>query len=108
MAWNDGTDASGGGYSSLFLRPAYQDGLTRGATRGVPDVAANADPATAMAMEYSDGELRPATGTSASDPAVGGRDRPGRPASRTGTWASSTPPSTPSPAAPPTTAPSTT
>ena len=69
MAWNGGTDASGGGYSSLFPRPTYQDGVARaGATRGVPDVAANADSATAMALEYSDGELRPATGTSASTP----------------------------------------
>jgi subtilase family serine protease len=69
MAWNGGTDASAGGYSSQFPRPAYQDGLARaGATRGVPDVAANADSATAMALAYSDGELRPATGTSASTP----------------------------------------
>jgi subtilase family serine protease len=69
MAWNGGGDASGGGYSSLFPRPAYQDGLARaGATRGVPDVAANADSDTAMAIEYSDGELRLATGTSASTP----------------------------------------
>jgi subtilase family serine protease len=66
MAWNGGSDASGGGYSSLFPRPAYQDGVTRaGAARGVPDVAANADSETAMALEYSDGEFRPATGTSA-------------------------------------------
>ncbi len=69
MAWNGGTDASAGGYSKLFARPAYQDGLGRiGATRGVPDVAANAASATAMALEYSDGEFRPATGTSASTP----------------------------------------
>ena len=69
MAWNGGDDASGGGYSSLFPRPSYQDGLTRaGATRGVPDVAANADSDTAMALEYSDGEFRSAPGTSASTP----------------------------------------
>ncbi len=69
MAWNDGTDASNGGYSRVFARPSYQDGIARiGATRGVPDVAANADSATAMALEYSNGELRPATGTSASTP----------------------------------------
>jgi len=69
MAWNGGHDASAGGYSRLFPRPAYQDGIARaGATRGVPDVAANADFATAMAIEYSDGSLRPATGTSASTP----------------------------------------
>jgi len=69
MAWNDGDDASGGGYSSLFPRPSYQDGLARARTaRGVPDVAANADSATAMAEEYSDGEFRPASGTSAAAP----------------------------------------
>jgi len=69
MAWNGGTDASAGGYSSLFARPAYQDGIARiGAKRGVPDVAANADSTTAMAIEYSDGEVRAATGTSASTP----------------------------------------
>jgi len=68
-AWNDSANASGGGYSSLFPRPSYQDGLARaGATRGVPDVAASADPATAMAIEYSDGHLRPAEGTSAATP----------------------------------------
>jgi subtilase family serine protease len=69
MAWNGGTDASGGGYSSLFPRPSYQNGVARAvATRGVPDVAANADSDTAMVIEYSDGEFRAATGTSASTP----------------------------------------
>jgi subtilase family serine protease len=69
MAWNDGDDASGGGYSSLFPRPSYQNGLSRARTaRGVPDVAANADSSTAMAEEYSDGEFRPASGTSAAAP----------------------------------------
>ncbi len=69
MAWNDNTSASGGGYSSLFPLPPYQDGLARArATRGVPDVAANADPYGAMAIEYGDGEVRAATGTSSSTP----------------------------------------
>jgi subtilase family serine protease len=69
MAWNGGDDASGGGYSRLFARPSYQEGAARiGATRGVPDVAANADSDTAMALAYSDGEFRPASGTSASTP----------------------------------------
>ena len=69
MAWNADTEASGGGYSTLFPRPAYQDGIPRaGATRGVPDVAANADSNTGMALEFSDGELEPAPGTSASGP----------------------------------------
>ncbi len=69
MAWNDNTEASGGGYSSPFPRPSYQDGLARArATRGVPDVAANADPSTAMALEFGGGELRPNSGTSAAAP----------------------------------------
>src|SRR5579872_806707 len=69
MAWNEGTEASGGGYSSLFPKSAYQDGIARiGATRGVPDVAANADSATAMALDISGGGLYPAQGTSAAAP----------------------------------------
>jgi subtilase family serine protease len=48
--------ASGGGFSRLFPRPAYQDGIAGiGATRGVPDVAADADPGTGMALAFSGG-----------------------------------------------------
>jgi subtilase family serine protease len=48
--------ASGGGFSHLFARPAYQDGVPGiGATRGVPDVAADADSGTGMALAFSDG-----------------------------------------------------
>ena len=66
MAWNADTDASGGGYSSLFPRPAYQDGVRRiGRMRGVPDVAADADASTAMALTFSGEVLIPAQGTSA-------------------------------------------
>jgi subtilase family serine protease len=69
MAWNEGTEASGGGYSKLFVRPTYQNGVARiGATRGVPDVAANADSSTAMALDFADGGLYPAQGTSAATP----------------------------------------
>jgi subtilase family serine protease len=68
MAWNADTDASGGGYSRVFSRPAYQDGVARiGAARGVPDVAANADSSTAMALVFTGG-LLPAQGTSAATP----------------------------------------
>ena len=46
--------ASGGGFSHLFARPAYQDGVPGiGATRGVPDVAADASAATGMALAFS-------------------------------------------------------
>ncbi|HET9966583.1 MAG TPA: S8 family serine peptidase, partial [Streptosporangiaceae bacterium] len=69
MAWNGGTDGSAGGYSSLYPRPSYQDGVPRsGATRGVPDVAASADHASGMALAFSDGSLRSAVGTSGSTP----------------------------------------
>ena len=55
-AWNDppgqeGPSSSGGGFSTLFARPAYQDGVPGiGAMRGMPDVAADGDSATGMAI----------------------------------------------------------
>jgi subtilase family serine protease len=76
-AWNTqngpGSEASGGGFSQLFPRPAYQDGTAgTGTTRGVPDVAADADPDAGMALAISDGShgyaLTPAGGTSVSAP----------------------------------------
>ena len=65
--------ASGGGFSRLFARPAYQDGVPGiGATRGVPDVAADGSGPTGMALAFSasDGryELIGAGGTSAGAP----------------------------------------
>jgi subtilase family serine protease len=65
--------ASGGGFSRLFPRPAYQDAIAGiGAARGVPDVAADADPGTGMALAFSDGgqdyDLIGAGGTSAAAP----------------------------------------
>jgi subtilase family serine protease len=64
---------SGGGFSHLFSRPGYQEGVSgTGATRAVPDVAADAAPSTGMAMAISDGEQKysilGASGTSASAP----------------------------------------
>jgi subtilase family serine protease len=78
-AWNDppgqGDDqssGSGGGFSRLFARPAYQDGVPGiGAMRGVPDVAADAAPGTGMALAFSAPggyELTGAGGTSAAAP----------------------------------------
>ena len=65
--------ASGGGFSHLFARPAYQDGVPGiGATRGVPDVAADASGTTGMALAFSapggSYELIGAGGTSAGAP----------------------------------------
>jgi subtilase family serine protease len=71
-AWNNGSPlgqppgASGGGFSPLFPRPAYQAGVPGiAAGRGVPDVSANADPRTGLALLF-------ATGTGPSDIVTGG------------------------------------
>jgi subtilase family serine protease len=43
--------SSGGGFSSVFARPSYQDGVAGiGAHRGVPDVAADAGDSTGLAL----------------------------------------------------------
>jgi subtilase family serine protease len=82
-AWNtrpappspgDGSSASGGGFSHLFARPGYQDGVPGAeTTRGVPDVAGDAAFDTGMAVASGGGStgqaiVRPATGTSAAAP----------------------------------------
>jgi subtilase family serine protease len=64
---------SGGGFSHLFARPAYQDGIAGiGTTRGVPDVAANAAGRTGMMQAVSTGPghdyFYPGAGTSAATP----------------------------------------
>jgi subtilase family serine protease len=43
--------ASGGGFSHLFSRPSYQNGVPgMGSMRGIPDVAADGDPVTGIAV----------------------------------------------------------
>ena len=69
--------ASGGGYSRRFGRPGYQNGVPGiVATRGVPDVSADASPHTGMALVISDGgdhyTIRNSGGTSASAPVWAG------------------------------------
>jgi subtilase family serine protease len=63
---------SGGGFSSEFARPDYQDGVPGiGARRGVPDVSADADQDAGIVFgEVFDGTffIAPAGGTSASAP----------------------------------------
>jgi subtilase family serine protease len=77
-AWDNGapgtTDqASGGGFSHRFPRPSYQDGMPGiGAARGVPDVAADANGHTGMALVASAGhgrlDIGDSGGTSGSTP----------------------------------------
>jgi subtilase family serine protease len=48
------SQASGGGFSHVFARPAYQDGVPGiGATRGVPDVAADGSSSAGMAFVFA-------------------------------------------------------
>ncbi len=44
QVWNDTYGASGGGVSSIFARPSYQDGVTAvvGDKRGIPDISMSA------------------------------------------------------------------
>ncbi len=71
-AWTDG----GGGFSHLYARPAYQDGVPGiPKTRGVPDVAGDADEAGGMARVVTSGGvagLESDAGTSDSAPLWGG------------------------------------
>jgi subtilase family serine protease len=65
--------ASGGGFSHLFRRPAYQHGVPDvGSMRGVPDVAADGDPVTGIAVITSNAgggyTISGHAGTSASAP----------------------------------------
>lgn len=73
--WNDGArSGTGGGVSDYTARPAWQDGVTppsinpgHFAGRAIPDVAANADPATGY-LTLSGGQFGIVGGTSASAP----------------------------------------
>ncbi|WP_175048184.1 S53 family peptidase [Duganella vulcania] len=67
--WNSGPNsATGGGYSNFFSRPDYQLGVADGqAKRGVPDVAADADPASGYKVRV-DGQNLVFGGTSAVAP----------------------------------------
>lgn len=72
-AWS----GSGGGFSKFFSQPDYQIELPPGVQsqmkgqRGLPDIAANGDPSTAMAIYYN-GSWQQIGGTSASTPTWAG------------------------------------
>jgi subtilase family serine protease len=49
--------ASGGGFSHLYGRPAYQDGVPGiSAMRGVPDVAGDTDQQSGLSIVFADGD----------------------------------------------------
>lgn len=68
-AWN----GSGGGFSKFFSEPDFQQGMPQNqqselkGQRGLPDIAANADPLSAMAV-YVNGGWQQVGGTSAATP----------------------------------------
>lgn len=73
--WNEsalGAGATGGGFSKIFRRPSYQNGVPGiKAYRGVPDVAYDADPLTGVPVVISIGNatlIIPIGGTSAGAP----------------------------------------
>jgi kumamolisin len=67
--WNDGAQggATGGGYSTVFPRPAWQASDVTQSNRGVPDVAGDADPETGYNV-LVDGQQMVVGGTSAVAP----------------------------------------
>lgn len=72
--WGDGvaTDyGTGGGFSVIFPKQAFQRGAPKGSGRMVPDISANADPATGYLMVYGGLELQ-VGGTSAVAPFYAG------------------------------------
>ncbi len=75
VVWNEGSNgATGGGVSNFFTRPEYQTGeqiprtSSHKAGRGVPDVAADADPVTGYQVRLVGGQRTVIGGTSAVAP----------------------------------------
>lgn len=71
--WKSNGGASEGGFSKFYAEPSFQQSLPSNLQsdlnnrRGVPDVSADADPSTAMAV-YVAGGWQPIGGTSAASP----------------------------------------
>ena len=77
--WGNSTEinggGTGGGFSSLYPRPAYQNSVTNNAHRGIPDVAWDADPNTGVPIVLSENGgtfIVPVGGTSVGAPAWAG------------------------------------
>jgi kumamolisin len=81
VVWNDGVagGSTGGGVSTLFPVPKYQvaadvplNASTGKAGRGVPDVSADASPASGYMIRLNGGKIIPIGGTSAVAPLMAG------------------------------------
>jgi subtilase family serine protease len=73
VGWNDNSGATGGGVSTVFPVPAYQQNVKTVATRGrnVPDLAFDASPYTGASFYYQGGFQGPLGGTSLASPIFG-------------------------------------
>jgi subtilase family serine protease len=70
--WNTAPgEGTGGGFSTYFPMPSYQNGVPHGSGRMVPDLAANADPATGYNL-FVQGQWGVVGGTSAVAPLMAG------------------------------------
>ena len=68
MVWNDPNGgATGGGISTVFPKPSWQDPVVTGTMRGVPDVAGDASPQSGYVVRV-DGQQFVIGGTSAVAP----------------------------------------
>jgi subtilase family serine protease len=74
--WSQQAGATGGGFSTLFPVPSYQQGIPGArSTRGIPDIAFDADPMTGVLVvltEFGQTFLVPFGGTSVGSPAWAG------------------------------------
>lgn len=59
VTWNDVTGSSGGGFSTVYPRPAFQTGVVPSSHRGVPDIAYSAAAFDAVIVAWSEGGLLP-------------------------------------------------
>lgn len=71
VVWNEGGGGTGGGYSAFFPSQPWQIGAPTGPGRMVPDVAADADPATGYRV-FVNGAWTVVGGTSAVAPLYAG------------------------------------
>jgi kumamolisin len=72
VVWNDGPNSStGGGFSSYFAIPQYQNDIVSNSMRGVPDLAGDADPNSGYQV-LVDGQFTVIGGTSAVAPLMAG------------------------------------
>lgn len=59
VTWNDETGSSGGGFSTVYPRPAFQNGVVASSHRGIPDISYSAAAFDSVIVGWSEGGLLP-------------------------------------------------